>query len=520
VLAAISCSDEHTFCAQAPTHSGNVLDLSSPIASALRTCLAEHSGMREKWRSFNLHPHRSGLMADRKQLDAWTRRVFLQRSATLASVAPFVINLAACAASSDKETASPEADAGGDGPADSGERDTETRDAGGADAGSSEPTAAPPAELPVAEEETLPAAAVLLSLQPGDGANAVKRALEKLDLSWLKKGDSVLIKVASNSGNPHPATTAESGVRALVEVLKERGAERVIVADQAGVEHVRRSEQGRYSTTRERFMTNGLAALEDVAELHFFDDGDWEQGYVEADLPDDHHWPRGMRLAAIIEDVDHIVYMPRISAHTLAGLTNAQKSAIGWLRDDSRHDLHNDAESFYEKYAEISYTEQIKSRFRLALTLNEKVQLFGGPDAGTVYAMDPPLVVASTSLANHDAIAASLLVTLQNTSGAQPSGMTYSGLLAPTLNSFFAGGAGVGTGDAGGWVSESPSSRFTSHDFDSSVDGERAVARGWQLSGGKPESVRVIMHGSPMDDTLRAGVAEHGKGLYAFERFA
>jgi len=456
-------------------------------------------------------------MADKKDLDALTRRLFLQRGATLATVAPFVINLSACASSSASDQPPSKNERDDADASEPSETEQQSESTERADAGK---PAAPPAELPIAEVDVLPAAAVLLSLQPGDGVNAVKQALEKLDLSWLKKGDSVLIKVASNSGNPHPATTSPNGVRAMVEALKERGAGRVIVADQAGVEHVRRSQRGRYSTTRERFKTNGLGALEDVAELHFFDDGDWESGYVEATLPEGHHWPRGMRLAAIVKDVDHIVYMPRISAHTLAGLTNAQKSAIGWLRDDSRHDLHNDAERYYEKFAEINYTDEIKSRFRLALTLNESVQLFGGPDSGTVYEMNPPLVVASTSLANHDAMATSILIALQNTSGAQPTGMTYTALLASTLNGFFAGGAGVGTGDAGAWVSEAPSSRFSAHAFEGSVDGERAVLRGWELSGGKPDNVQVIMHGEAMDDTLRAAVDTHGKGLYDFTRFA
>ena len=309
-------------------------------------------------------------MADEKDLDALTRRVFLQRGATLATVAPFVINLSACASSSaSDQPASKDAEADRPARADASEPAESEQPSGSSESADAGTLAAPPAELPVTEADTLPASAVLLSLQPGDGENAVRKALEKLDLSWLEKGDSVLIKVASNSGNPHPATTSANGVRAMAIALKERGAGRVIVADQAGVEHVRRSQRGRYSTTRERFMTNGLGALEEVAELHFFDDGDWEAGYVEATLPEGHHWPRGMRLAAIVKDVDHIVYMPRISAHTLAGLTNAQKSAIGWLRDDSRHDLHNDAASYYEKFAEINYTSEIKSRFRLALTL-------------------------------------------------------------------------------------------------------------------------------------------------------
>ena len=452
-------------------------------------------------------------MANKTDQDALTRRLFLQRGATLATVAPFVLNLSACASSSATDRTSSQD------PADASSATQRERELANAEPPDDAATAAP-SELPVAEVDTLPASAVLLSLVPGDGAHAVKRALDKLDLSWLERGDSVLIKVASNSGNPHPATTSANGVRAMAEVLKERGAGRVIVADQAGVEHVRRSQRGRFSSTRERFVTNGLAVLDEVAELHFFDDGDWDSGYFEATLPEGHHWPRGMRLAAMVKEVDHIVYMPRISAHTLAGLTHAQKSAIGWLRDDSRHDLHNDAANYYEKFAEICYTDEIKSRFRLALTLNESVQLFGGPDVGTVYQMNPPLVLASTSLANHDAVAASLLVTLQNTSDAQPTGMTYTALLAPTLNGFFAGGAGVGTGEAGAWLSEAPSSRFSAHNFERSIDGERAVQRGWELGGGKPERIQVLIHGEPIDDSLRTGLDAHGNGLYDFARFA
>lgn len=181
---------------------------------------------------------------------------------------------------------------------------------------------------------------------------------------------------------------------------------------------------------------------------------------------------------------------------------------------------YNDAQNFYEKYAEINYTDEIRSRFRMVVTYNEKVQLFGGPDQGTAYALDPPLVLASTSLANHDAVATSVLVTLQQKSGAQPSGMTYSGALAPTLNSFFAGGSGVGTGDAGAWISGSPASRYTAHPFEMSVDGERALARGWALTDKRPENVRVLVAGESPDAMLRGGLDSHGKGLFALSRFS
>lgn len=428
--------------------------------------------------------------------DAWSRRSFLKHGASLAA-APLALRLSACVSS----------------------RDVDTSQGQGSNAIGKAARKAASAE-PI-DGETLPEGAVLVGLLADKTQASVTAQLDRLDFSWLAEGDSVLIKVASNSGNPHPATTSPLGVRAMVSALEQRGAARVIVADQAGVEHVRRSEKGRYSNTRERFRSNGLAALEDVAELHYFDDGDWEAGYIEATLPEGHHWPRGMRVAAIVQEIDHILYMPRISAHMLAGITTAQKCAIGWLRDDSRHDLHNDAQSFYEKYAEISYTEEIRSRLRMVVTLNEQIQLFGGPDDGTVYTMDPALLLASTSLANHDAVATSLLAALQKSTGARPAGMVYSGALAPTLNGLFASGAGVGTGDAGGWVSESPSSRFAAHAFEDSVDGERAVQRGWELSGGRPDSVQVVVDADPLDldETLRADLDAHAQGLYDWTRF-
>jgi len=449
-----------------------------------------------------------------------TRRAFLERGGRLAASvvatpsmarmaeAMLTLQLAACA----DETPGVGRRSGYAGP-------TVFQDAGGARPPDTAPIAgAGGGSVPSVDAGTAVSApgAVWLGLYPGDGSNALSRAAASLDFSWLGAGDTVLIKVAANSSNAHPAVTSPAGVRAMVAELRARGAGRVIVADQSGVEWVRSTATGRFGSTRANFASNGLMEAAADAEPVFFDDGAWDSGYFAATLPDGHHWPRGLRLASAILEADHIVYMPRMGAHVLAGVTLAQKSAIGWLRDDSRHDLHNDAQSFYEKYAEISYAREIRERFRLVVTVSERVLLHGGPDTGTSYTMSPPLVLASDSLANHDAVACSLLVTLQRRGDTMPSGMVYDPATAPLFNTLFAAGTGVGgTGEAAGpWQSGSPSTTYAAHAFETRVSGDRAIARGWALSGGKPAVIDVRLMGEPLAEDLRNGLDRHGEGLY------
>jgi uncharacterized protein (DUF362 family) len=358
--------------------------------------------------------------------------------------------------------------------------------------------------------------AVLLGLYAqGDGAAAVAEAAKKLDFSWLKPGDSVLIKVATNSQYKHPTTTSVPGVKGMVKELKARGAGKVIVADQAGVEHVRLTSKGRYGSTKDMWSMNTMDTVAPDAELHYFDDQPFDTGYFMATLPDGHHWPRGMYIPSVIKQVDHIIYMPRIGVHILAGNTIAHKSAIGWLRDDSRHDLHNDAMNYYEKYTDINYTQEIRDRFRMVVTVSEAILLHGGPDTGTNYALEPVLVTASTSMANHDALASSILVTLnKNVTTVDPGTMTYSASSAPQNNAFFANGAGVPTGDAGPWTSGSMQTMYTAHPFEMGVTKDRAISRGWEIAGGKPSSISVVLDGSRLDDTWKSGMMTHGEGLY------
>jgi uncharacterized protein (DUF362 family) len=487
---------------------------------------------------------------EKREQKRLTRRGFMRRGGKLGAgvaIAPFVLNLSACSSEPSKPgtgatTGAPGAAASGGSPAGSSSGNAGTHGApaggssgsGGSAAAGGGGAAGNKQQAPAASNDAgskggastdagggggspnaIAEGAVLLGLYKGDGMAAMKAAAAKLDFSWLKAGDTVLIKVATNSQYKHPTVTSPNGVRAMVAELKARGAGKVIVADQAGVEHVRLSAAGRYGTTRDMWMMNDMMGVEPEAQAHFFDDEPFDTGYFSATLPDKHHWPRGMFLPAIIKQADHIIYMPRIGSHTLAGLTLSQKSAIGWLRDDSRHDLHNDAESYYEKYTEVSYAKEIRDRFRMVVTVNEAILLHGGPDTGTNYDLNPVIVVASTSMPNHDAVGSSILVTLNNTVSMVSAGtMTYSAASAPSANSFFANGFGVVTGAAGTWTSGSTQTLYTAHPFEQGITKDRAIARGWELSGGKPASIAVVHDGEPVDSALMSGLMTHGEGLY------
>ncbi len=253
-------------------------------------------------------------------------------------------------------------------------------------------------------------------LPKGASAEAIARAVRQIalattDFSWLKKGDTVIIKPVCNSGNEYPATTSPVAVKAIASLLREKGAGRVIVCDKAGVLNVRQRPGGVEGSTRKLMKKNGLnqAAVEGGAEVICFEEMGWDAYYSEAPAQGS-HWKEGVFLPNILRQADHIVLLPRVGRHIVAGSTLGLKAAVGWIRDDSRGQLHRDAGSFYEKIAEINNFPSLKSKLRLILTVGNKVLSTFGPDDG--YAAEPAtgLVFASKSLVAHDMISLAWLL--------------------------------------------------------------------------------------------------------------
>jgi len=157
----------------------------------------------------------------------------------------------------------------------------------------------------------------LAGVERGSEDRALMRAVGETaraatDFGWLASGDAVLIKPALNSGNPYPATTSPEGIGAMVELLKEKGAGRVIVSDMSGIEFVKLTPESLKGSSRELMYATGMAqaALEAGAELHFPEEAGWDAFFEDYPV-DDTYWKGGIMMPDILQEVDHIVLMPR-----------------------------------------------------------------------------------------------------------------------------------------------------------------------------------------------------------------
>ncbi len=242
--------------------------------------------------------------------------------------------------------------------------------------------------------------------------SAVREAAEAAtDFSWLSKGDTVFIKPVLNSGYPYPATTSPVAIGAMIKLLKERGAGRVIVGDMSGVEHVKLSPKGLSGSSRRLMESSGMAnvVLESGGELHFFEEAGWNAFHEEIPASGS-HWKHGVMMPAVLKETDHIVLMPRCGRHVLAGSTLGLKAVVGYWRTDTRLEYHKEAATLQEKTAEGNTVETLREKQRLVVTAADRVLTTFGPDKGYVFQPEIGLIIASKSVVAHDMVSLAWLL--------------------------------------------------------------------------------------------------------------
>ena len=327
---------------------------------------------------------------------------------------------------------------------------------------------------------------------------AVRQAAEAAtDFLWLSKGDAVFIKAVNNSGNSYPATTSPTAVAAMVELLKEKGAGRVIVGDMSGVQHLRFSPTLLSGSSRALMASSGLAQAVGAsgAELHCFEEGGWNAFYEEWPAAGS-NWKGGLMMPNILKQVEHIVLMPRCSRHLLTGSTLGLKAVVGYWRHDTRLEYHRDAATLPEKTAEGNTVATLRTKQRLVISAADKLLTTFGPDKGYVFEPDNGLVIASDSVVAHDMVSLAWLLENRRTIPAsERDGFMDTSTLLPrvvnhVLNIWL-----------GGWGSALASETMTKNSLNTIWD-DRVLNRSYDLFGGVPD-VLLETTGSALPEDLK-----------------
>lgn len=245
------------------------------------------------------------------------------------------------------------------------------------------------------------------------------------NLEWLNPGEKVLLKPALNSPDAYPATTHPLAIKVVAQVIEQKGGE-VIVADQSGVEHVVQGPQGIVKgSSQVCYQESGMQAAGDYKFVSLENRG-WHDGFKHFASDKTLSWEDGFYISNIVDEVDHIINLPRLSTHAQAGVTLGFKNLVGLLREDSRivfhsngpfhsaikmnargsgvTNLRDDRDLFFEKITEIY--SAVAKKMRLTLFVGTKAQLTFGPDEYVIqnglklksyqYKPDPGLVFASS----------------------------------------------------------------------------------------------------------------------------
>jgi uncharacterized protein (DUF362 family) len=313
---------------------------------------------------------------------------------------------------------------------------------------------------------------------------AVRSAAEAAtDFSWLSKGDSVFIKPALNSGYPYPATTSPVAIGAMVALLRDKGAGRVVVGDMSGIEHFKLTPNRISGSTQKLMERCGMAkaARDAGAELHFFEKAGWDSFYE--DLPvSGSHWKKGLMMPAILKEMDHIVLMPRCGRHTLAGSTLGLKAAVGYWRTDTRLEYHKYAATFHEKTAEGNTVSTLLNKQRLVVSAADKILTTYGPDKGYIIEPQTGLVITSQSVVAHDMVSLAWLILSRNETPPRERTAYYdpntSQTIASPANRYIVGLLG-GIGHAIG------AEKLIRYDLNEISD-DRTLNRAYELFGGRP----------------------------------
>jgi len=189
----------------------------------------------------------------------------------------------------------------------------------------------------------------------------------------VERGDEILLKPNFNTADPPPASSDPEFVKAVIELLFEHGAARVVLGESSMVS---------LSTRKVLEETGMLRKAEEAgAEVVVFDEGKWVKvatggKYLEkVSLPETALKPK------------KLVYVCCMKTHRFAKFTLSLKMAVGFMKPSERVALH--MRNLEEKIADLNLVVHPN----LIIVDGRKCFIKGGPASGEL--RNPDILLAS-----------------------------------------------------------------------------------------------------------------------------
>lgn len=189
----------------------------------------------------------------------------------------------------------------------------------------------------------------------------------------IDKGDDVLLKPNFNSADPPPASSDPAFLKAIIELLFEHGAGKVILGES--------SWQG-LSTRKALEQTGTTLALKDTgAEIAFFD----EEKFIKVNVGG--KYLKHVSLAERAMKADKIIYSCCMKTHFRADFSLSLKLAFGFTKKRERTGFH--ISHLKQKLVDLNLVVHPN----LIITDGRKCFITGGPFSGEV--RNPNTILAS-----------------------------------------------------------------------------------------------------------------------------
>ena len=203
---------------------------------------------------------------------------------------------------------------------------------------------------------------------------AVRRAVKLAGgMSFIKEGQTVLIKPNVTGALKSPTTTNPEVLYATIKLVAERGPKRIIVADRSfspqfvvttpktvdvmkAVGHIDAVNQAK-SDVKAPVVAVGLEDAPQELEQLGRPKGVSHWRRIKPEKAS--FWPNGFELAELLFAVDHVINVPVIKTHFQAWFTMSMKAFVGMSHHRTRREFHqtwNDNDLFDQK--------RVKSRRR------------------------------------------------------------------------------------------------------------------------------------------------------------